>query len=49
MDVAARGALLSLTITQATALMEKMASNQGWSEEELKPAREVEGCINSRR
>jgi hypothetical protein len=33
MDVAAGGAFLSLTISQATALMEKMASNQGWSEE----------------
>jgi hypothetical protein len=29
MDAAARGAFLSLTINQATALMEKMASNQG--------------------
>jgi hypothetical protein len=33
LDVAARGAFLSLTITQATTLVEKMASNQGWSEE----------------
>jgi hypothetical protein len=33
MDVAAGGAFLSLTINQATALMEKMASNQGWNEE----------------
>ena len=33
MDAAAGGALLSLTISQATALVEKMASNQGWSEE----------------
>ena len=33
MDVAAGGAFLSLTISQATALMEKMASNQGWNEE----------------
>jgi len=33
MDAAARGAFLSLTISQATALVEKMASNQGWSEE----------------
>jgi len=33
MDVAPRGAFLSLTISQATALVEKMASNQGWSEE----------------
>jgi guanylate kinase len=33
MDAAAGGAFLSLTISQATTLMEKMASNQGWSEE----------------
>ena len=35
MDVAAGGALLSLTIPSATALVEKMASNQGWNEERL--------------
>jgi len=33
MDATARGAFLSLTISQATTLMEKMVSNQGWSEE----------------
>ena len=33
MDPAAGGAFLSLTISQATAILEKMASNQGWSEE----------------
>jgi hypothetical protein len=33
MDAAVGGAILSLTISQATALVEKMASNQGWSEE----------------
>jgi hypothetical protein len=33
MDVAAGGAFLSLTIAQAIALVEKMASNHGWSEE----------------
>jgi hypothetical protein len=33
MDAAAGGAFLSLTISQATALVEKIASNQGWSEE----------------
>jgi hypothetical protein len=33
MDVAAGGAFLSLTIIQATALVEKMVSNQGWNEE----------------
>jgi hypothetical protein len=32
-DAAARGAFLSLTIAQAIALTEKMASNQGWSKE----------------
>jgi hypothetical protein len=33
MDAAAGGAFLSLTINQATSLVEKMASNQGWNEE----------------
>jgi len=33
MDAAARGAFLSSTLAQATALVEKMASNQGWSGE----------------
>jgi hypothetical protein len=33
MDVAAGGAFLSLTIRNATALVEKMASNQSWNEE----------------
>jgi hypothetical protein len=33
MDAAAGGAFLSLTIDQATALVEKMASNQGWNKE----------------
>jgi hypothetical protein len=33
MDAIVEGAFLSLTISQATALVEKMASNQGWSEE----------------
>jgi hypothetical protein len=33
MDAAAGGAFLSLTIAQATALMKKMASNQGWNKE----------------
>ena len=35
MDAAAGGAFLSLTISQATALVEKMASNQGWNEESV--------------
>ena len=34
-DAAARGAFLSLTIPAAIALVEKMASNQGWNEERL--------------
>ena len=33
MDAATGGEFLSLTISQATTLVEKMASNQGWSEE----------------
>jgi hypothetical protein len=33
MDAAAGGAFLSLTIAQATTLVEKMAFNQGWNEE----------------
>jgi hypothetical protein len=33
MDAATGGAFLSLIINQATALVEKMASNQGWNEE----------------
>ena len=33
MDAAAGGAFLLLTIPAATALVEKMASNQGWNEE----------------
>jgi hypothetical protein len=33
MDATAGGAFLSLTIRDATALVEKMASNQDWNEE----------------
>ena len=33
MDAAIGGAFLSLTISQDTTLVEKMTSNQGWSEE----------------
>jgi len=33
MDAAVGGAFLSLTMSQATYVMEKMASNHGWSEE----------------
>ena len=35
MDAAAGGVFLSLTIPGAIALVEKMASNQGWNEERL--------------
>jgi hypothetical protein len=35
MDATAGGVFLSLTITQATTLVEKMVSNQGWNEERL--------------
>ena len=35
MDAAAGGAFLSLTIPAAIALVEKMASSQGWNEERL--------------
>jgi hypothetical protein len=37
MDVATRGAFLSLTIKDAITLVEKMASNQGCSEERTQP------------
>jgi len=32
-DVAAGGAFFSLNVTEATALIEKMVLNQGWSDE----------------
>ena len=35
MDATAGGAFLSLIIPAATALVEKMASNQGWNEEHV--------------
>ena len=35
MDATAGGAFLSLTIAQATTLMEKMVSSKGWNEERL--------------
>ena len=37
LDAAAGGAYLDLTITKATALIEKMVSNQGWNEERSQP------------
>ena len=36
-DAAAGGAFLDLTIANAKELIEKMVSNQGWSEERLQP------------
>jgi glutaredoxin-related protein len=38
-DAAARGAFLSLNLTDATALIEKMASNQSWNEEHVQPSK----------
>jgi hypothetical protein len=43
MDTAARGSLLSLTIHDATTLVEKMASNQGWNEECTQPHKRAGG------
>ena len=37
LDAAARGAYLILTIAKATALIEKMVSNQSWNEERSQP------------
>ena len=37
MDAAAGGAFLSLTLADATSLVEKMASNQSWNEERVQP------------
>jgi hypothetical protein len=36
-DAAAGGAFFSLTIANATQLIEKMVSNQGWSDDRLQP------------
>ena len=36
-DAATRGAFLNLTIAKSKALVEKMVSNQGWSDERLQP------------
>jgi hypothetical protein len=36
-DAVARGSFLSLTIHEATTLVEKIASNQGWNEERTQP------------
>ena len=37
MDAVAGGAFFSLTIERATSLIEKMVSNQGWSDDRLQP------------
>jgi chorismate synthase len=47
-DAVAGGAFLSLTVRNATALVEKMVANQGWSEERTQTTREVV-CTSSRR
>jgi hypothetical protein len=39
MDAAAGGAFLSLNLTDATSLVEKMASNQSWNEEHVQPCK----------
>ena len=36
-DAAAGGAFFSLTIERATSLIDKMVSNQGWSDDRLQP------------
>jgi hypothetical protein len=46
MDAAAEGAFLPLTIPVATALMEKMASNQGWNEEHLQTRKRGRGIVD---
>ena len=43
MDAAIGGAFVSLTIAQATALMEKMASNQGQNEEHIQTHKRGKG------
>jgi hypothetical protein len=40
-DAAAGGAFFSLTIERATTLIEKMVSNQGWSDDRLQPRQRV--------
>jgi hypothetical protein len=43
MDAIVGGAFLSLTIDQATTLVEKMASNQGWNEKRTQTRKRVGG------
>jgi len=38
-DPVARGSFLSLTIEEATTIIEKMASNQGWNEDRIQTCR----------
>jgi hypothetical protein len=42
-DAAAGGSFLSLNITEATTLIEKMASSQGWNEKHTQPWKRGEG------
>jgi hypothetical protein len=39
-DATARGAFLSLTLNEATTLIDKMVANYGWSEERSPPKQE---------
>jgi hypothetical protein len=48
-DAAAGGAFLSLNLTDATMLIEKMASNQTRMKNVFNLAREEEVCISSRK
>jgi hypothetical protein len=41
-DDAAGGAIFSLTIANATQLIEKMVSNQGWSDDRLQPCQRLD-------
>jgi hypothetical protein len=49
MDAAAGGAFLSLNLTDATSLVEKMASIRAKMKNVFNLIREEEVCINSRR
>ena len=45
-DATAGGAFLDLTIAKSKALVEKMVSNQGWSDERLQPCTKGMHTIN---
>src|SRR6185312_1936239 len=45
-DAAAGGAFLDLTIAKSKALVEKMVSNQGWSDERLQPRTKGTHTVN---